>query len=71
MSTAQIMQMLVEHAWLAPLVPVTWFVLKLTRTAARILSARAWIRKLHGNGVSEDECRKLITDAARRDLMSS
>jgi hypothetical protein len=70
-STAQIMQMLVERAWLAPLIPVTWLVLRLTRTAARITSARAWVRVLQGNGVSEDERRKLITDAAQRDLKSS
>lgn len=71
MSTAQVLQALVEHAWLAPLIPITWLVLKLTRTAARILSARAWVRELRGNGVADDECRKLITDAAQRDLKSS
>lgn len=70
MSTAQVVQALIERAWLAPLIPITWLVLKLTRTAARILSARAWISELRGNGVADDECRKLITDAARRDLKS-
>jgi hypothetical protein len=45
-------------------------VLKLTRTAARIRSARAWVRELRGNGVADAECRKLITDAAQRDIKS-
>jgi hypothetical protein len=71
MVSAQVVQALIERAWLAPLIPVTLLVLKLTRTAVRILSARAWIRELQGNGVSEDERRKLITDAAQRDLKSS
>ncbi len=71
MSTAQVVQALLERAWLAPLIPVTWLVLKLTRTGARILRARAWDRILRGNGVSEDQRRKLITDAAQRDLKSS
>lgn len=71
MSTAQVVQVLLERAWLAPLIPVTWVVLKLTRTAARITCARAWVRVLRGNGVPEDERRKLITDAAQRDLKSS
>ena len=71
MSTAQVVQALIERAWLAPLIPIVWLVLKLTRTAARILRARAWDRVLQGNGVSEDERRKLITDAAQRDLKSS
>lgn len=70
MSTAQVVQTLIERAWLAPLIPVTWLVLKLTRTAARILRAQAWIRALRGSGVTDDECRKLITDAARQDLKS-
>lgn len=71
MSTAQVVQALIERAWLALLIPVIWLVLKLTRTAARILSARAWDRVLRGNGVSEDERHKLIIDAAQRDLKSS
>jgi hypothetical protein len=71
MSTTQVVQVLIERAWLAPLIPVIWVVLKLTRTAGRILSARAWDRVLQGNGVSEDERRKLIADAAQRDLKSS
>lgn len=69
MST-QIVRALVEHAWLAPLIPVTWLVLKLTRTAALIFSALR-DRVLRRNGVSHDERCKLITDAARRDLKSS
>lgn len=71
MAAAQVVQMLIERAWLAPLIPITWLVLKLTRTGARILSTRAWVRMLRGNGVADDECRKLITDAAQRDLKSS
>jgi hypothetical protein len=70
MSTGQVAQALIERAWLAPLIPLVWVVLKLTRTAARITCARAWDRVLQGNGVSEDERRKLITDAAQRDLKS-
>jgi predicted LPLAT superfamily acyltransferase len=70
-STALVVGALIERVWLAPLIPVTWLVLKLTRTATRIFSARAWDRVLQGNGVSEDERRKLITDAAQRDLKSS
>ena len=72
MLTAQIMQqVLVERAWLTPLIPLIWLVLKLTRTAARITSVRAWNRMLKANGVAEDERRKLITDAAQRDLKSA
>jgi hypothetical protein len=71
MVAAQVVQALLERAWLAPLIPLSWLVLRLTRTAARILSARAWDRVLQGNGVSEDDRRKLITDAAQRDLKSS
>jgi hypothetical protein len=31
-------------------------------------SARVWMRVLRGNGVTGEECRRLITDAAQRDL---
>lgn len=71
MVTAQITQLLFERAWLTPLIPLIWLVLKLTRTAARITSVRAWNRILKDNGVAKDERRKLITDAAQRDLKSS
>jgi hypothetical protein len=40
MSTAQVVQALIERAWLVPLLPLIWLVLKLSRTAARIFSAR-------------------------------
>jgi hypothetical protein len=41
LSAMQVVQALVDRAWLAPLMPATWLVLKLTRTTARITSARA------------------------------
>lgn len=71
MLTVQTMQVLIERAWLTPLIPLLWLGLKLTRTAARITSVRAWNRMLKDNGVAEDKRRILITDAAQRDLKSS
>lgn len=75
MSAAEIAQIALaisEHAWLAPLVPVVWFVLwtRTARTAAWIIRVFAWDWLLGLKGVSEDTRRRLIADAAQRDLES-
>jgi hypothetical protein len=72
MSTAEIARVLIEHAWLAPLVPAVWFVLRtrIARTAAWMLRVSAWDWLLRLKGVPDDDRRKLISDAAQRDLES-
>lgn len=60
MATAQVVQALIEHAWLSLLIPTTWLVLKLTHTAAHIVCTRAWDRVLRCSGVPEDERRKRV-----------
>lgn len=63
MSMAQVVHMLIERAWVAPLIPITWFVLKLTRTAARI-------RRAVSGGNTPDQSVKTITreDGRKRKL---
>lgn len=72
MSTAQVAQALIEHPWLAPLVPIIWLVLKTrtARTGAEILRVAAWDWLLRFKGVSQSKRRALIADAAQRDLES-
>ncbi len=71
MLAAQLAQALSEHAW--PLTSVAvWLMLRTSaRTAAQLIRATAWNWLLRCQGVPEDERRKLITDAAQRDLKSS
>lgn len=72
MSAAQVAQALIEHPWLAPLVPFIWFVLKTctARTAAGIIRVAAWDWLLRFKGVSQSKRRALVADAAQRDLGS-
>jgi hypothetical protein len=72
MSTAQVTQALIDHPWLAPLVPIIWFVLKsrTARTAAGIIRVAAWDLLLRFKGVTKSKRRALITGAAQRDLES-
>jgi hypothetical protein len=72
-STARVAQVILDYAWLAPLAPVVWLVLKTrtARTTARIIRACAWDGVLRLKGVSRAERLRLIAEAAERDLKSS
>ena len=73
MSTAQVLQWLIEHVWLAPVPPAAWLVLR-TRTARTITTViRGEIRDrwLRAKGVPARERRKLAVDAVRQDLEST
>lgn len=66
--TAQVVQSLSGHAWLALLAAVLWPLLLWVRTRVNITRTRAWDRASQDIGVSEDERRKLFANAMRRDL---
>jgi hypothetical protein len=72
-SPTEIVQALIEHAWLAPLPPVLWYVrrTRIARTAVTVVSGEIRDRWLRAKGVPPDERRKLAVDAVRRDLESS
>lgn len=61
-----------DYAWLAPLLPVVWFLQRTHtfRTVAKIIRVVAWDWLLRLKGVPESTRRKLIADAARRDIES-
>jgi hypothetical protein len=75
MSTTEFTQLawvIRDYAWLAPLLPAVWFPQRtgIARTA-RIIRVTAWDWLMKAKGVLESTRRKLIADAARRDLESS
>lgn len=72
MSTAQVVQALIQYGWLAPLPPAVWLMLKTStaRTVGRILRVCAWDVVLRLEGVPEAERLRLIAEAAERDLKS-
>lgn len=59
-----------EYAWLAPLAPAIWVLLRtrITSTVAKIIRVSAWDWLLCLKGVPDDERHRLISDAARQDL---
>jgi hypothetical protein len=69
----QVVQALVEHAWLAPLPPGIWFLqrTRTARTVATVIRGEVRDRWLRAKGVPAAERRKLAVDAVRRDLESS
>ena len=62
-----------DYAQLAPLILIIWLLkrTKIARTAVRIIRVAAWDWLLRRKGVSESTRRKLIAEAAQRDLESS
>jgi hypothetical protein len=72
MWAAEVARAIGEHAWLAPLPLAVWFMqrTRIARTAAWILRVSAWDALLRFKGVPEDERRRLVADAAQRDLES-
>lgn len=70
---AQLALAIADYAWLAPLLPVLWFMqrTRIARTAARIIRVAAWDWLLKLKGVPTSTRLKLIADAAQRDLESS
>ncbi|MCW2502436.1 MAG: hypothetical protein JWO79_720 [Actinomycetia bacterium] len=69
----QVVQALIEHAWLAPLPPVVWY-LQRTRTArafATVIRGEIRDRWLRAEGAPEETCHELAGDTVRRDLQSS
>lgn len=73
MSTAQFVQAVLDYAWLAPLPPAVWLLLRTStaRTVGRILRVCAWDVVLRLEGVPEADRLRLIAEAAERDLKSS
>lgn len=67
----QVARLLIEHLWLAPLIPAVWLMQKLARTAARMIRVSAWDWLMKLKGVPEARRRELIDGAAERDLKSS
>ena len=70
---AQLTWLIRDYAWLAPLLPLVWFLQRtcIARTAAKIIRVAAWDWLMKAKGVPMSTRRKLIADAARRDLESS
>jgi hypothetical protein len=52
-----------QHAWTPSLILFVWWVLR-----TRIVRTAIWVWLLRRQGVPEVKCRKLISDAAQRDL---
>jgi hypothetical protein len=69
---AQVARAIGEHAWLTPLIPVVWFMLRtrMARAGAQVIRVATWDWPLRLKGVPDDDRRKLIADAAQRDLES-
>jgi hypothetical protein len=69
---AQAARAIGEHAWLTPLIPVVWFMLRtrMARTGAQIIRVATWDWLLRLKGVPASTRRTLLSDAARRDLES-
>lgn len=76
MSAAELSQLTLlikDYGCVALLPPVVWFLLRtrVARTAAAIIRVTAWDWLLRRKGVPANARRKLIADAAKRDLESS
>lgn len=65
--------LVVQYGWVALLPPVVWFLARtrIIRTAATIIRVTAWDCLLRRRGVPISTRRKLIAEAAQRDLESS
>lgn len=64
--------LVIKYGWLALFPPIVWFLLRtrIARTIATIIRVSAWDRLLRRKGVPVRTRRKLIADAAKRDLES-
>ena len=73
MSSALVVQAVLDYVWLGALSPAVWLVLRsaTARTVGRILRVCAWDVVLRLEGVPEAERLRLIAEAAERDLKSS
>lgn len=75
MSAAEFAQLVlaIKYGLVALSPPIVWYLLRtrIARTFATIVRVVAWDWLLRRRGVSADTRRKLIVDAANRDLESS
>ncbi len=75
MSAAELAELALafKYGWIALLPPIVWFLLRtrIARTTAVMIRVAAWDWLLSRKGVPVSTRRKLIADAAKRDLESS
>ena len=71
--TAQVVQWIYEHVWLAPLPPTIWYLrrTRIVRAVVTVVSGEIRDRWLRAKGVPEETRRQLAVDAVRHDLNSS